>query len=100
MNAEEKIGKSIEEKIKDLERKVERLEEIRYKYYCLGFMYFFVLGLIFLLSPGSLGDFGSDQFNTNMSLFFFASIIFLAVIFFGELVYKFFGVLFKSKKSP
>ena len=99
MNGEEKSEKPIEEKLKDLERQVERLEEIKYKYYCFGFMYFLVIGLIYFMSPINIFNIGSETFNESMSFIFFASIIFFAVIFIGEIVYKFFGFLLKAKKS-
>ena len=93
------LEKSLEEKIKRLDRQVERLEEIKYKYYCLGFMYFFMLGMIFLMSPSGLGNLGSSEFNSNMSIILFFSLIFFTIIFFGEIIIRIFQAIFKSKKS-
>ena len=99
MNGEEKSEKPIEEKLKDLERQVERLEEIKYKYYCFGLIYFMVISFIYFMSPLNIFNIGSETFNESMNFIFFVSIIFFAVIFIGELVYKFFGLFFKSKKT-
>jgi len=99
MNGEEKSENPIEEKIKDLERQIKRLEEINFKYYFFGYI-FFTLTLIFLFnSPNYLGDNGSARFNDSMSIFFFISAIIFAVIFFVEIVYKFFRLMLKSEKS-
>ncbi len=100
MNGEEKSENPIEEKIKDLERQVKSLEEIKIKYYFFGYIYFILTLIILFNVPNYIGDTGSAMmFITNMSIFFFTSAIIFAVIFFVEIVYKFFRLMLKAEKS-
>jgi hypothetical protein len=84
------LEKNLEARIKELEMKLAHLDEIKYKYYCLGSIYFVIIIIFSFIVP---------VFDFLLLITF----IYFSVIFFGELILRLlktiFKAIFKSKKD-
>jgi hypothetical protein len=83
LSESKQIEKDLEARIKELEAKVEHLDEIKYKYYCLGSLYFVIIIIFSFIIPA-------------FDFLLFITFIYFGVIFFGELVIKLLIIIFKS----
>jgi len=83
LSESKELEKNLEARIKELEMKVDRLDEIKYKYYCLGSLYFVIIIIFSFIIPA---------FDFLLLITF----IYFSIIFFGELIIKLLKTIFKS----